>query len=245
MTTIEVEYTSYLNKIEASPVHPLVASGFISIDESVESQCLDGTAMEDIDNELAALLGGRAKQLKQKRITDEVIVEPIKRMEKHKEEQDFCRQVTVNLVETQSLDRQMEELINIMQLSQAPGTKLVQDYAWRSWMGWLEQQKQTHEELKTIDHYNPGKHVVGLYLLHMRVLYQYSHSTVVNCFWNQLCAVLKEERGIDLKKGMGEFIKKLFRALIRKYGNSKFKVFPLLNHDLARWQRALSKKDNR
>ena len=46
----------------------------------------------------------------------------------------------------------------------------------------------------------------------MRVLVDNSHSTVGNSFWNQLCALLKEEKNVDLKTEMGEFIRKLFRS---------------------------------
>lgn len=56
---------------------------------------------------------------------------------------------------------------------------------------------------------------------------------------------MKEEKNVDLKTEMGEFIRKLFRSLIRKYGNSKFKVCSLLNFDLDKWQKKLFKKDNR
>ena len=73
----------------------------------------------------------------------------------------------------------------------------------------------------------------------MRVMYNYSHRTVVNCFWNQLCSLLKDERGVDLKEEMGAFMRKLFRAMIRKYGHTKFKVYPLLNGDLMKWERVL------
>ncbi len=166
-------------------------------------------------------------------------------MEKSTETNDLCRDTTISLSDADSIPEQLSQLISLMQLSQAPGTKKIQNYSWRSWLDWLTKQKSKHEELSTTDPYHPGKYVLGLYLLQMRVVYNYSHSTVVNCFWNQLCSLLKDERGVDLKEEMGEFMRKLFRAMVRKYGHTKFKVCPLLNGDLMKWERVLKTKDNR
>ncbi len=203
----------------------------------------EGTTLDEIDKDLFKMLGELERN--KTKITDNLNVTTINRLEKTGATDDYCRDVDIRLDETQTLPDQFNELMTIMELSKAPGTKLIQNYSWRSWIGWLNEQKEKYSELTSVDPYNPDKHVVGLYLLHMRVIHKYSHSTVVQCFWNQLCSVLKEERGIDIKKDMKDFIHKLFRALVRKYGNSKFKVCPLLNTDLQKWQKILAQKDNR
>ncbi len=81
---------------------------------------------------------------------------------------------------------------------------------------WLKDNEEQLPELRKVNPHKPDKYALGLYLFEMRVVYNYSHSAVVNCFWNQLCVLLKEEQNIDLKAEFGDFIKKLFRSLIRK-----------------------------
>ncbi len=120
-------------------------------------------------------------------------IEPIERMEEATQLPDRCRETEVTVTDNEPLSEQIAQLINLMQLCKAPGARKVQNYSWRSWVGWLDE-RQKHHELKNVDPYHPGKYAMGLYLLQMRVLYQYSHSTVVNCFWNQLCCTKGRKR---------------------------------------------------
>ncbi len=243
MELFQRTFEEQLNKIDKSPAHPFFKKGIINDDEGDE---MDGSAQEEIDTELRSYFGADiAFQFSRNKITDTTDIVPIERMEKASTLEDICRDVDVTISNEGDLADKLGQLMTLLQLSQAPGTRRVQDYSWRSWVGWLEEQKQTHRELSSVNRFHPGKFVLGLYLIQMRVIYGYSHSTVVGCFWNQLCALLKEERGIDLKQEMGEFMRKIFRSLLRKYGNSKFKVCPLLNYDLNKWQQKLMKKDNR
>ncbi len=245
-STIEQLFLKEIEKVEKAALHPFVQQGIIPMDEE---NTLTGECWDEMDRELDSYFGAHKSRhlTNTQKITEDDDVEPLQRMEKVNTttSNDYCREVSINIDDNTSLSEQMAQLIKLLQLSQAPGTRKVQAYSWRSWKGWLEEQKNNHPELENVDCFHPGKYVLGLYLLQMRVLYNYSHSTVVNCFWNQLCCLLKEERNIDLKQEMGDFIRKLFRALIRKYGNSKFKVCPLLNSDLHKWQRKLLQQDNR
>lgn len=243
--SIENIFLNKIKKIEESPIHPFIQNGIIHFDDD-DNYKLDGDVIEEVDKELGIYFGKeRASILKNNKITDITDIQPIMRMEKEVVSENLCRENEIVVNDSDPLSNQIIQLMQLMELSQAPGTKRVQNYSWRSWVGWLEDKKSKHPELETVDRFHPGKYVLGLYLLQMRVVYGYSHSTVVNCFWNQLCVLLKDERNIDLKMEMGEFMRKLFRSLIRKYGKSKFKVCPLLNKDLQRWQKKLVKYDNR
>lgn len=242
--TVQDTFNQLMVDLDNSPAHPFVKNGTISFDNEDESSSLDGTILDDIDRELSKYFPS-GQWCKPAKITDMMDAEPIARMEKEGSTDDLCRDIPIELNPDDSIQEQLAQLMKVMQLAQAPGTKMVQNYSWRSWLGWLADQKEKHPELDQVDPHKPDKFALGLYLFQMRVVYKYSHNTVVNCFWNQLCVLLKEERQIDLKSEMGPFMKKLFRSLIRKYGNAKFKVCPLLNVDLNKWQKVLLKQDNR
>ncbi len=204
--TIEKLFQEQLDKIKSGPIHPFFQKGIMCDDKDDPTE-IDGETIDEMDKELKSYFGDEYK-LQGRKITDDVDILPIERMEKQSNLEDTCSDVAITVTSDGDLVEQLEQLMNLMQLSQAPGTKRVHMYAWRSWVGWLDEMKVKHAELKEVDPSHPGKNIFCLYLLQMRVLYGYSHSTGVNCFYNQLCSLLREEKGIDLKTKMGDFVRK-------------------------------------
>ncbi len=122
MKSIESVFQSELEKLDESPAHPFVKCGLMSL-EDIECGSNDGEVIDEMDLELQSYFGKeRASVFKTKKITDCLDVEPIERMEKAKQLPDLCRETEVTVNDNEPLAEQIAQLINLMQLCQAPGT---------------------------------------------------------------------------------------------------------------------------